>query len=288
MGVVTLSFRDRFYSGSVAHAVTSPSAIVALGCGAAVGLLVAPVGVPLGIVGALVGGAIGYGGRVALALPRNQPKARIDAFSVDEPWRTSVVGALRAQARFDEAVRTLKPGPLRDRLTEIGTHIAEAVDECWQVAQRGQVVAKARAGISDSSVRTDLTRITAAMAPGGSGTETQRATVTSLQAQLATAARMDALIAHTHDKLDLLDARLDESVTQAIELSVSNEAGGLDPLGDDVAKIVDDLSSLRVAIDDVDHADPDEPVAMPGPAASDAPPPLPPEPSDGSRAAPSP
>jgi hypothetical protein len=288
--VAQLSFRDRFYSRSVAEAVTSPSAILALGAGAAVGLLVAPVGVPLGILGAVVGGALGYGGRVALAIPRNAGRQSVDPFSIEEPWRSSVVSALRAQARFDEAVRTLAKGPLRDHLSAIGSRIEEAVAECTKVAQRGQIVSRARKGISDSTVRNELNRVTRSIAADTPGTATQQATIASLQSQLATAARMDSLISSTREQLDLLNARLDESVTQAIELSVSDDGGSLDPLGNDVAQIVSDLSSLRMAMEDVDHGDPTEAVDVAAIAQpADTPPPLPgTEPGDGMRTTPSP
>jgi len=293
--VATLSFRDRFFTPRVAHAVTSPSGILAFGAGAAatvvasgVVALTAPVTVPL----AIAGGALAYGIRVALAIPKQATGERIDAFSVAEPWRHAVRDAQAARRRFDDAVRTFREGPLQDALSEISGRLDEAVEECWQIAKQGQIVTDARKRIDHREVQWELERVGGQLGPGGRGTPTQARTIASLQAQLATAQRMDDLIATTRDELDLLNARLDESVTQAIELSVSNRAGSLDPLGADVDDIVDDLASLRLAFQDVNHGDPsdveggivsDEPSTPPGDAlALPPPPPPPPPPTQGS------
>jgi hypothetical protein len=271
--VASLSFRDRFFSPPVAHALTSPSGILSLGAGAAVGIVAtAPVSVPLAVVGAVVGGILGLGARVAVALPRNDPGPRIDPFAVDEPWRHAVIDAIKARSRFDQAVATFKSGPLRESMTMVASRLEEAVGECWRVAQQGQIVADARKGINDREVAWELNQVRSRIGAGGPD-ETQQATLAALQAQVDTAQRMDALLGRTKSQLDLLNARLDESVTRAIELSVSNQTSAVGSLGEDVGAIVDDLEALRMAIEDVDH----------GPVAATGPPPLPrAQPADGS------
>jgi hypothetical protein len=252
-GMAELSFRDRFWSPPVAHAVTSPSAILALGAGAAIGIIAtAPVSIPLAIVGAVFGGLLGYGGRVALAIPRVKSAGDIDPFAVNEPWRHAVKDALQAKRRFTEAMANFRDGPLKDSVTTVGGRLDDAVHECWRIAQQGQLVADARKRIDDREVTWELQRQASLIAPGSQASETQSRTIESLKSQLATAQRMDQLIASTRDELDLINARLDESVTQAIELSVSNRSDGLDPLGADVDAIVDDLESLRQAMGDLD------------------------------------
>ena len=84
----------------MAKALTSPSGILSLGAGAAVGIVAtAPVSLPLAAVGAVVGGLVGLGARVALALPRGEPAAKIDPFAVGEPWRHAVIDAIKARTR---------------------------------------------------------------------------------------------------------------------------------------------------------------------------------------------
>lgn len=291
------NFRDRFFTPPVARAVTSPSGILAFGGGAAAAIVLTGIAAITGPVIApiaLVGGALAYAGRVALAIPRKE-HSNIDPFSVKEPWRHAVVDATVARKRFDEAVQTFKSGPLRESLTAMGEQLDTAVDQCWRIARQGQLMADARLRIDDREVQFELDRVTGSLAPGATPSPTQARTIASLQAQLATADRMDHLIASTRDELDLLNARLDQSVTQAIELSVSNRAGGLDPLSSQLDDIVEDLSSLRAAFEDVDGGDPSLPADLdqiagepPGTATSPPggtlPPPPPPPPASRSGA----
>lgn len=281
--MATLSFRDRFFSPPVARALTSPSGILALGAGAAVGILatLATGGIAGPVIGGIVGGALGYGGRVALALPKKGDAIHIDPFGVDEPWRHAVRDALQARARFTDAVRTFRSGPLQETLHGLGDQLDEAVQQVWLVAQQGHQLAAARKRIDDREARWELQRAASQVPPGGTATPVQAQTIESLNAQLATGARMDALMRSTYDELNLINARLDQAVTQAIELSVTNRSGSFAPVGSDVGAIVDQLTALHEAMADVDAADGAAAPVAPAPdlptAASALPPPPPPQ-----------
>lgn len=274
------SFRDRFFSRPVARALTSPSGILAAGVGAAVGIVAtAPVSIPLAVVGGIVGASVGLGGRVLAAVPGAETGSRIDPFAVNEPWRHSVIDARQAQVRFDQAVKSFRAGPLKDTLAQVGLQIDDAVRQCWEVAQQGQLIAAARRDIDDRGARSELARVQAVTgegqpdqgaAPRGQASDVQARTIEALQSQIDTADRLDALLAGTNDHLDLLNARLDESVTRALELSVTNRTSDANALGTDVGRIVDDLESLRVAIEDLDHRDP-RAATLPEPSASSNP-----------------
>lgn len=249
----SLSLRDRFFSPPVARALTSPSGILSLGAGAAVGIVAtSPVSVPFAVVGAVVGGAVGLGARVALALPRGKAAPKIDPFAVNEPWRHAVIDAIRARSRFTQAVLTFRDGPLKDTVNAVADRLDEAVDECWRVAQQGQLMTDARKAINDREVAFELGQAQSAIAPGTAANDTQARRIRSLESQLETAARMDALIESTKDRLDLLNARLDESVTRAIELSVSNQGAGAGGIDLAMESIVDELASLRLAMESVE------------------------------------
>ena len=198
------------------------------------------------------------------AVPRAETGPRIDPFAVNEPWRHSVIDALQAQVRFDQAVKSFRAGPLRDTLVQVGVQIDDAVRQCWEVAQQGQLIAAARRNIDDVGARSELARI---QAGSGQANEVRSHTIAALQSQIGTADRLDALLSGTNDRLDLLNARLDESVTRALELSVTNRTSDADALGTDVGRIVDDLESLRVAIEDLDHRDP-RAASLPEPSSS--------------------
>lgn len=235
------SFRDRFLTPKVAHAITSPSAILATGAGAAVGILA--FGNPIGAV------ALGLGAftaRVLAAVPRAPRRPGVDLHQLGEPWRSTMSEILDADRRFDRAVTSIRPGPLRDRVTELGERLGTAVDEAWKTAQAGQALTAARAQIDGGRIHAELAATRAALP-----TERSPQTIAALEAQLASLTRMDHTIADAYDRLRLLDARIDEAVTRTVELSVSQTDGdSLAGLGDEVDSIVGDMEALRQAVEE--------------------------------------
>ena len=214
------SFRDRFFTPPVARAMTSPLGILVAGAGAAAGFLLTG-GIPL----AIGLGAAAWGARVAAAIPRDPRADRIDPFTLGEPWKRSVQDALQAQNRFTEAINGTDRGPLRERMEEIGERVAVGVDEAWRVARQGQSLMEARRRIDTAEAQRDLAEVQAqAQAQpddplSTTGSSLER-TLQSLQAQLASADRLDRTIADARDRLRLTNARLDEAVARAAELSV--------------------------------------------------------------------
>ena len=57
----------------------------------------------------------------------------------------------------------------------------------------------------------------------------------------------------TRNRLRLLDARFDELVARAVEVSVGSADSGV--LGNDVNDLVNELEGLRLAIDDTQRAE---------------------------------
>ncbi|MCP4434346.1 MAG: hypothetical protein GY812_02460 [Actinomycetia bacterium] len=236
-----MSFRDRFYTPKVARAITSPSAILATGGGAAVGILVG-----LGPIGAVVLGAAAYGARVLAAVPRDDKRDAVAPRSLDQPWRGAVEQVQDARRRFDDAIDTLSEGPLRERLDGVADRLDVALAEAWRIAKAGNVLSKGRK-------RIDTTRITAELdhARAQPGSARRGDTIAAMESQLASAARIDTTIADTYDRLLLLDARTDEAVARAVEISVSqSDPDAVQSLEGDVTQIVGDLESLRLAIEE--------------------------------------
>lgn len=241
------TFRDRFFTPQVARALWSPLGILAAGAGAAAGIVV---GLP--IVAAAGVGAAAYAVRVAVAIPKGKDADGIDPFSLDDPWRSFVWQAKRAQRLFADEVKRAKDGPLKDRLREIEERIDTGVEECWQVAQGGHALTQARARVDLASVTTQLSQL-----PTGAQLEQNPAlvaTAQALQSQLDTARRMDEIIASTQDRLRLLDARLGELVTRVVELSVRPEGfDDLTAIGIDVDSVVGEMEALRLALAETDR-----------------------------------
>lgn len=261
-----MALRDRLLTRAVAEAMMSPSAIVLTGAGAAVGVLAG-----LGPIGAVVGGMVAWLARVAAAVPRGGSRPAIRPERLLDPWRRFVREAIEAEDRFKRTVRKTRAGPLRERLAAIGTQIERSVDECWAIAQRAQELTDARRSIEADRIAADLT----ALPPTASPAERE-----ALEAQLASARRLEAVVQDANDRLRVLDARLDEAVARAVELSVQapdvTELEGVDAL---VGDVVLELEALRAALDESSSSassirapGSSAPVAGPSSARSSSPP----------------
>lgn len=248
-----MSFRDRFFTPRVARAITSPSGILLAGAGVSVGVVA---GLPLLAAAGL--GAAAWAVRVAVAVPRRERGPRIDPLALKEPWRRYVWEARKDQRRFEEAIRNVREGPLRTRLEGIGARIDTAVTECWQVARAGQDLVAARRAVDAEGAAADLERMGGAQAAASHPPDSHLGrTVAAIQAQLDTARRLDETIAELHARLSLLDARLGEAVSRAIELSArsgSESVTGLGGLDADVGSMVGELEALRQALDETSPA----------------------------------
>ncbi len=241
------SFRDRFFTPPVARAITSPSGILLAGATASAGILV---GLP--VAGVIAVGAAAFAARVAVAIPRDTGTGpRIEPSALRDPWRRSVKDALDARHLFDNAVRSARSGPLRDRLVAIAARIDDGLDECWRIARQGQALSDARRQLDTDGAARELAQLTGESQPADS--PVQR-TIEALQAQVQSAQRMDKAIADTRDQLRLLGTRLDEAAARAIELSVkASDAADVSSLSDDVDGLVGDLEALRQGMEEADR-----------------------------------
>jgi hypothetical protein len=256
---MALRFRDRFFTPPVARAMTSPLGIVLAGAGTALGIVV---GLP--VLAAAGVGAAAWAGRVALAVPRGAKGPRIDPFALQEPWRQFVQEAQQAKARFDRAVGGTRPGPLRDRLAELGDRIEVGVHECWRVASRGDDIDAALASIDVTGAQRELSQLHQAGRGDLPGADHVARTIESLEAQLASADRLARVSADARSRLRLLDARLDELVARAVELSVGPADTDVGALGTDVEGLVTEMEALRQAVEETNRPGPFG-QALPGP-----------------------
>ena len=256
---------------TTAEAITAPSAILLAGVGAAAAILG---GLPLLAAAGI--GAAAYGVRVAFGLPRKPRAERIELAGLPEPWRHFVREALDAQSRYRRAIATAAEGPLRDRLHEIGVRIEEGVRECYRIARRGAALEgglstvdaasaeRQLAGLIDSLPRTVQPELQRARAAGegiaaaaeAAGLEANHVqTMEALEAQVASARRLGVVAQDARDRLSLLNARLDEAVARAVELSLrAEDVAELGGLGGDVEEVVGEMESLRVALDEAGAA----------------------------------
>ena len=237
-----LSFRDRFFTRPVAHAITSPLSIVLFGTGTALAIVAG-----LGLAAPFVGlGA--WVVRVGLAIPRHSSRERIDPYTLSEPWRQQVLQAQSSVARFGRVVAKALAGPTKDRLSSMATRLDDGLVDCWRIANRGDELDAAITDIDTRAATAQLAELKASVRHDGATASSQQ-TLDALQAQLDSAQRLQATRQDAADRLRLLNARFDEIVARAVEVSVgTGDSGGLD---DDVTGLVTDLEALRLAIEEV-------------------------------------
>ena len=197
---------------------------------------------PSDMVPVLVGIAVlALAGVAVIAIRRPAPSTPpLDPVTVGEPWRRHVAAALAAQRRYRELVATTDTGPLRERLAQIGTQVASAVDECYQVARAGDDLDQALDAFDTPSLTARAERAQ------------DDATKASLQAQLDSAGRIRATRDDTDAKLSLLTTRMGELVAQAAEVSVGTIS--TDDFGTNVGDVVTELEALRLAIADINRS----------------------------------
>ncbi|HUQ40557.1 MAG TPA: hypothetical protein VM030_10420 [Acidimicrobiales bacterium] len=230
---------------AVARAITAPSSVLLAGAAMSAAILG---GVPIAV--AAVAGGVAWAARVAMAARPRRPGPKIDPFAIGDPWRRMVIDAQQAQARFQRAVDRSRPGPLRDRLAEMGSRLDHAVQECWRIACQGDNLEGALTQLEIGDVERDLAEAKGERRATGASPALDR-TIKALEAQLASAERITNVAIDARDRLRLLNAQMDESVARAIELSVSSgDVSALNPLADDVDSLVGDLEALRQALEE--------------------------------------
>jgi hypothetical protein len=244
---------EHLKSRKTGEAIMAPAAIVAAGVGTSIGILVgAPV---IGVVGL---GALAYALVVGARLPRRargEREERIDPRTLSEPWSRFVSEALQARRRYDDVVRSVSAGPVRDRLAEIGARVADAVHECWRVARRGDALVDGLRSLDLDGVEKELAAVQREKDRGGANTAALDKTASALQAQLASGRRLAAVATDARDRLQVLDARLDEAVARAVELSLqADDVQARSGLGDDVDSLLGDLESLRQGLEEAGRA----------------------------------
>lgn len=232
--------RERLLTPAGARAVTHPIAVVGAGVVAA-GTVVA--GAPFAVAG-LAGAAV-WGAVVARKLPPSRRTRTPDLRGLQEPWRRYLVEAVAARQRFDTAVGQCDPGPLRRRLELIGRRVEDGVAEVDRIARRGSRLDGDIRELEDpDELRERLERVRAEPMAPSEVTE-------PLDAQLASTERIVRLAVETRQRLEVLDAQLDEAVAGVVELSRrQGDAAEADALGNRVDGLVGEMESLRLALDE--------------------------------------
>ncbi|MEQ1703582.1 MAG: hypothetical protein ABMA25_26030, partial [Ilumatobacteraceae bacterium] len=120
----------------------------------------------------------------------------IDPFTLSEPWRRHIAAAQSSQRRYVATARSTPEGPLRSRLGEIEMQVQQAVQECFDIARRGDELDDTLARFNTASLQQQL------------HTTTDEPTRASLQSQLESAGRIRATRDAADSQLRLLTTRM--------------------------------------------------------------------------------
>lgn len=236
-----MGLRDRLLTPAGARAITAPSAILLAGAGVAVGFVATglwPV--------AAAAGAAGWLARVATSLPKGPRVEPVSTAGLSDPWRRFVSEAQGAQRRFLEVVASAGEGIVRERLVDIAGRVDDGVRESARIAHRGQQLQSALRALDDPR---ELRRQRGALRPAPGSPDERVAE--ALDAQIASTERIAGLARDTAERLRVLDARLDETVARAVELSLqTDDLGAVEGLGASVDGLVADMEALRQALDE--------------------------------------
>jgi hypothetical protein len=184
-----------------------------------------------------------------------QPKpAQLDPWSVPEPWRQLLHQADNAQSRFDNAVKDWPPGPIRERLTDLQPRLWADVEDIGTIARRGAslsawvsgVPASGRPSADQLSQQIRQTEAERQRLAGRSASRdaSLARTEEALAAQLRAvhdASEAESLVL---DRLRVVVARLDETVTSLLVLGAGGGEAQADSVKASLEEINDEVTAL--------------------------------------------
>lgn len=229
------------------RATVAPTTVALGAAGAGIGAL------DHSVVVAVVLGALGYGGRAAwlawrrLHPRRTAPPAPVDPWSVPLPWRPLLADALDAQRRFSEVAGQMPDGPTRERVAPMVARIEASVRAAEVAAKRSaSLVSPARTARAESLSVELTTMQRQPLGPSPEARAEHDAHEAALAAQLSALRRAETVSAAGLDQLRLLAARLDDAVTELVELSATQPVDPATSHGPgSLTGVLDELDALH-------------------------------------------
>ncbi len=176
----------------------------------------------------------------------------IDPFAVAEPWRRHVQAAVSAQRRMREVVASTSSGPIRDRLADITGDVDAIVAQVWTIAQQAHQLAKADRRIDTQKTQQQLIDLQQQLSTADDDTRAMlERSISSLESTSQTSDRIAIQRDSAAAELRSMDARLDELVARAAEISVAGVgAESIDNLRIDMDALTTDLEALRLGMEE--------------------------------------
>jgi hypothetical protein len=244
------------------RAAVSPTAIIVTAAGVGIGLLAnSPIlAIVLGV-GAWCGRMVAAWVAQRRRARRARPKpADLDPWSVPEPWRQLVQQALAAQTHFDQTIRDWPEGPIKERLVALQPRVYVSVEQVGSIAKRGAALGGWSGGVaiagrpSADQLSEQLRQVTEERQQLGEQASQRDAvlarTEESIAAQLRAVRNAEEAAVMTHDRLRLLVATLDQTVTSMLALGVDGAESGAEILETSLSFVSDEIAALHRGLTD--------------------------------------
>lgn len=171
------------------------------------------------------------------------PVDAVDVAAVPARLAAVVEEAVSARRRWIALVNGIQPGPLHDRLAELGSRIDAGVLEVHATAMRIGEVESVLAALDPDEATAAYKAAKRHAAQGAAPPE-----MDALEARFGSVQRMLNVISDAEGKLRVLDARLDAAVARGAELAITADSGAISALDTDLADVVSELGALRGAL----------------------------------------
>jgi hypothetical protein len=171
------------------------------------------------------------------------PLAHVDPDLAPRRFAGSVAAALDARRRYAEIVGRARPGPVRNRLAMLGARVDEGVGAVWATVTRAGDIEATLADLGPERVTAEYKDAKR------SGADPELVEV--LAQRFTSVQRLLNTLDDTDERLRLLDARLGATVARAAEVALSASQDGVDDVGAELDGVVDDLTALRLALDEL-------------------------------------
>lgn len=166
------------------------------------------------------------------------PLAAVDPAAVPARYRAPVADALQARAQFAELVGGLRPGPLQDRLHELGDRVDAGVMAVWRTTTQATEVERVVATLDPERVAADLKE--------ARRNQAEPTVVDALTARFTSTQRLLNALDDLRTRLPVVEARLGTAVARAAEIVLTSPAGSADH---ELSALQGELDTLVVELD---------------------------------------
>lgn len=178
--------------------------------------------------------------------PPADPVGSLDLSRVPSRLRSLVEDAVAGERRWRRIVGGLQPGPVADRLGELGGRVVAGVLEIYAVAVRVGEVEQVLDALEPAQAARAFKAAKRRATDGEHVPELE-----ALETRFTSVQRMLNVVDDAGEQLRVLEARLMAAVAQGAELAVTADPRGLTTMGADLDAVVGELGALRGALVDL-------------------------------------